>query len=139
MEGKTTAASRLIAVGLHRLHHLVGQVFDKDQGTNKDIGLGHILLERVVVFLTAQLLDQVAADFEGHFGVVGVDGANSRGQSTLVLRLQNHIDHLDQRSPVQILGGDVPKRVAHSGLDVGEHAVMTPFPKPLLSGELQFL
>ncbi len=69
------------------LNDFVGQVFDEDQGSNEEISLGNIVLEgRVIVGIT-QLFDQVAADFNGDFGVIGIDGPHSRREGTLILGL----------------------------------------------------
>jgi hypothetical protein len=85
--GKDHGSIEVVPRWGYRLDHFVGQVFNKDQGGHEDIRRRHILLKGLEIIGIPQFFNQVAADFNGHLGVVGVDGPNRRGQSTLVLRL----------------------------------------------------
>ncbi len=76
------------------LHHFLGQILDEDQRGDEDIGLSHIGAETGVIVLVAQLLDQIAAQFDPEVAPRGVQRRGGLGERILILRLQHHIHRL---------------------------------------------
>lgn len=111
----------MVAVGRHRLHHLLGEVFDEDQRGDEHIGRGHIGAEVGVVLRVAELLDQIAAQLDRQGAVVGVDRLGRRGEGVLVLGLQHHVHRLHHGPSI---GGRRGGRAdpAVDGADLREHA-----------------
>ena len=90
----------------------------ENERPNEDIGLGHIALKSLIVVSIPQLLNEIAADFNGKIRILLIDGSNGGREGALVLRLQHDIDHLDELAVPEIIRRNMP----YGGLDVGEHA-----------------
>ena len=83
-----------IAVGRHRIHHLLSQIFNENQRCNENVCGGDISLEIRIVIRIAQLLNQIAAEFDAKGTVLRVQAGGRLGEGVLVLRLKHHIDSL---------------------------------------------
>ena len=47
----------MIAVGGNGFNHLLGQIFDKNQGGDEDIGFGDIFAKLLIIFRIPQLFN----------------------------------------------------------------------------------
>ena len=104
--GEDHSRLQSVAVGSHRIDHLLGQVFDENQGGDEDIGLSDIGAEVGVVLRVSKLFDQIAAQINGDRAIGVVEGGGCLGQRVLVLGLQNHIDRFHHGPAIHLRGAD---------------------------------
>ena len=108
----------MIAVGGNGFNHLLGQIFDKNQGGDEDIGFGDIFAKLLIIFRIPQLFNQVAIQFDRQAAVLFVDAGGGSGEGVLILGLQYHINSPHQGPTIAMFRADS----AVGGADLGKHA-----------------
>ena len=101
----------------HCFHHLLGQIFNEDQRSDKYIRRSHVRLEIGVVLGVAQFLNQVAAQLDRQGAVLGIERVGCLGKGVLVLGFEHHINGLHHGPAVHVAG----RNAAVGGANLREH------------------